>query len=322
MSVELEQFPQQKKTSSLSTSSILEEQWEDGHSARSFCRMILGFIRYYWGDYILILGLATAGGLPQKLVEPRHFKWALTDPNYHSPPQDDEQVPEIAMSLSYALGPFVIFFVYELINSFFFSRAFNFRRLHHLAVGWALMFCFVEILQGGLSILSGGLRSDFYHRCQPILPWQPGTDIICTGDEDEIENGRRGFPSGHASFVCGSGMFVSLFFIGVLQPFDGKSYVYKHVCWATPIIGGLFISITRWTDAKHTFSAVVVGVLVGIACGLLGYFNYFPSFRSPGAGLPLCVRDAVGMPKSVLEKLPMGIIDQPHDSIKRQVEFV
>ena len=50
-----------------------------------------------------------------------------------------------------------------------------------------------------MQLTVGGLRPDFVARCQPDLSANNSNEILCRGKPSLVDEGRRSFPSGHAS---------------------------------------------------------------------------------------------------------------------------
>ena len=102
--------------------------------------------------------------------------------------------------------------------------------------------------------------------------------------------GRRSFPSGHASSSFGGLAFISLFMAGQLRLFDGAAHLERLLASLLPSILAMLISISRIVDHRHHWDDVLVGSLIGIACALSSYHFYFPSLWSSKCNEPLDIR--------------------------------
>ena len=118
----------------------------------------------------------------------------------------------------------------------------------------------------------GYLRPIFYDHCIPDEDY-----ATCTGDE--ADEGRRSFPSGHASIsFCGLGLlsfylekrFGASKFRNVVAPVDADS---KSLAMArilsvtskTPLIVAGFIGASRLVDNMHHPADVVGGAALGLS---------------------------------------------------------
>ena len=257
-------------------------------------------IRIYWADWFVLLCLGALGGLPQEFIEPVHQSLPPTDPDFQWAQVKPVQVPELILVTTYGAAIFALIFLIEISPVFFGGEVFT-RRFHHALLGWFFALAGELFIQGILSILSGGLRPDFFAVCQPNLTnWEIGGVPECQNpSSSDIENSRRGFPCGHCSFSMANGLFFTLYLVGLLDPWDGNSSVLKQAVTMAPAVGAIFISITRWADAQHTLTAVGVGMLIGVVTALIAYHTFFHVLWSPLRGYPYAIRDREGIPASL-----------------------
>lgn len=95
-----------------------------------------------------------------------------------------------------------------------------------------------------------------------------------------LNEGRRSFPSGHASSTFAGLGLASFFLAGQMKTFDGSFYIHKLVIFLLPFVASCFVGLTRIWDHRHHWQDVLVGSLIGIASATAIYFFYFPSLAS------------------------------------------
>lgn len=270
------------------------------------CRSVLVMGRLFWAykwDWLLAIGIMALGGLPQVLLTPNESVWSLEDYHLHAlknTGRSESLVPSLLLIGIIGVFPIALLLI---LNIPLLGRKFlNLRELHHALLGFFGALAYCVFVQGLLSVTTGGLRPDFYSVCQPdVSAWKPGSQPICTNpDKSAIEEGRRSFPCGHCSFSMGSMSVLSWYLIGLINPWDGRGHLWKIVCIMAPILAALLISVTRMTDGRHHGFDVFVGICIGALNGTLAYHQYFAWPFGPARGLPLCVRDTLGMPKALI----------------------
>jgi diacylglycerol diphosphate phosphatase/phosphatidate phosphatase len=109
-------------------------------------------------------------------------------------------------------------------------------------------------------------------------------NAVCTQTRKAfLEEGRRSFPSGHASTSFAGLGFAALFLAGQLHIFDGAAWAWKLTLSFCPIVLAAFVAITRVLDFRHHCIDVIVGAALGIVVTTIVYHAYFPS---PYHGIP------------------------------------
>ncbi|KAI9292320.1 PAP2-domain-containing protein, partial [Neoconidiobolus thromboides FSU 785] len=171
--------------------------------------------------------------------------------------------------------------------------------LHHGSLGLFLAISLTLVLIISFKFTIGRHRPDFLARCMPKLPEGLTTDprfslfdaTICTQpDQSIIKEGQRSFTSGHAAVsFCGL-TYLSLYLAGKLHVFDRKGHTYKTFIVILPMLGALFISITRIQDFRHHWSDVLVGGIIGIVLSYFSYHQYYPSIVDRYSQIPYSPR--------------------------------
>ena len=133
----------------------------------------------------------------------------------------------------------------------------------------------------------GRLRPNFLDVCKPdINPYGeicnfkksgktyivPEVDFNCKStDKENIEESRLSFPSGHASFVFYSSVFLILF----LNRYWNRSCVLcLHVFQLFLATAAFIISLTRITDNKHHPTDVLAGACIGTFVGAMNFLYW------------------------------------------------
>jgi diacylglycerol diphosphate phosphatase/phosphatidate phosphatase len=126
----------------------------------------------------------------------------------------------------------------------------------------------------------GRLRPDFLARCIPEVT-ESGSAICKQVNKYLVEEGRRSFPSGHASTSFAGLSFIALFLAGQLRIYDGTAMALKLAACFSPIVLAIAVTISRVTDHRHHWHDVAAGGALGLLITLITYPLYFPSVFSP-----------------------------------------
>eukprot|EP00210_Caulerpa_lentillifera_P002025 g1940.t1 len=143
-----------------------------------------------------------------------------------------------------------------------------------------------------LKVYVGRPRPDFIDRCfggtnnisSISLP-----EFNCTTqDQDDVNEGRKSFPSGHSSWMMCSMSFLSLFLIGKFQVFNGRGRGWSLVLALIPVTFAAFVGLSRFHDYRHHWTDVITGFGIGMFFSSVVYCTYYPSpFKRKNTHVPL-----------------------------------
>jgi len=156
-----------------------------------------------------------------------------------------------------------------------------------------------------IKITVGRPRPDFFYRCFP--DGQITDDLTCTNPNlRDVLQGRKSFPSGHASFAFLSFSFVAFYFMGKCNIFneEGRGSGTKLSFCLSPLIVAALIAISRTCDYHHHYTDVLVGSVLGLAISYLCYRQYYPPLDALNCSKPYPTKELV--PKKVDETEEQG----------------
>ncbi|OUM67261.1 hypothetical protein PIROE2DRAFT_5319 [Piromyces sp. E2] len=154
--------------------------------------------------------------------------------------------------------------------------------------------------------LFGRFRPDFLSRCQidynkvnsllgdqyiinglPVGEHRLFDLSICSNPNKKIlDEGRRSFPSGHASSISSSFVLLTLFLAGRLRVFDHRVYIWRLVICFLPIFGAIYVMATRHQDNLHHWSDLLGGAILGTVVDLIVYHFFYPPVTSKYSNRP------------------------------------
>ncbi|KAE9070041.1 hypothetical protein PF010_g26439 [Phytophthora fragariae] len=145
--------------------------------------------------------------------------------------------------------------------------------------------------------ITGRFRPCFYHMCKWNYDavWD-GVTNLCTDAAGEKE-GRKSFPSGHASFAWATMLILTLYLLGrsrlncedrsISMLRGGRKSLMLFLCCA-PVLLAAWVSVTRCIDNWHHYSDILAGSVIGAAAAIFSFnYNYGSIFSWDSAGLPL-----------------------------------
>lgn len=153
-----------------------------------------------------------------------------------------------------------------------------------------------DIITTFVKTLAGGLRPCFYDMCgwDTSLEWD-GISNLCTNTKLEME-GRKSFPSGHASTAFSGLHFLTLYLLGraqimasrdekTMKPMAGIINLLKLMLVMTPSLLAAWIAISRRTDNRHHYVDIVTGSVIGIGSASIAYFYNYTGLFTQHAGM-------------------------------------
>ncbi|KAH7492018.1 PA-phosphatase related-family protein [Phytophthora ramorum] len=145
--------------------------------------------------------------------------------------------------------------------------------------------------------MTGRFRPCFYDMCKwnHDVVWD-GVTNLCTSASGEKE-GRKSFPSGHASFAFATMLVLTLYLLGrstlncenrsETMMRGGRKTLKLFLCFI-PTFLAAWVAVTRTIDNWHHYADILAGSIIGAVSACISYsFNYASIFHSQHAGVPL-----------------------------------
>lgn len=207
-----------------------------------------------------------------------------------------ETVPTSALVIGLP-SLFVLVAAQDALRSRANDGAVDLRSLHDVSVGYAQAISWTMALVAAGKVSTGRLRPDFEDRVRRHHCAGGGTTegIDCDGvgpalDPDPreatriFEDGRRSFPSGHASTAAAAAMYTSLVVGG--RYVWGEEATTSSISWGilaqtALVTAGTLIAVSRLDDGRHHLGDVAAGSMIGIGMANLAYWRHFDGSGRP-----------------------------------------
>lgn len=251
-------------------------------------------------DYGLIACIGIVGGVLE-LVEPVN-RLVYVERDIFFPYAKSETVSTAMLMIISFFIPLGLMSIWYLVDSFVFgySKKSNFKIYHNAILSLTLGMALNIFLTTFIKIRAGRLRPDFLYRCNPDPTTFKIGDLVdvstqCTGDPSLLRQGRKSFPSGHAS-NSSCGMTVLAFFLMIIfrkwscNSFNQSNASVRTIMkprlwrWAIgvliPVVTALFVSLSRVSDYRHHWQDVLAGIIIGISVGTFSVWIYFSNWNN------------------------------------------
>ncbi|ORZ37806.1 phosphatidic acid phosphatase type 2/haloperoxidase [Catenaria anguillulae PL171] len=220
------------------------------------------------GVFLLPLLLFGLGFVFSKLVPPFQGVFNREDPLLRFPYAAEETVNTVILIIVAAVYPAVVLLVWAWWCKFNLKHMVYTVNAFLLALTWTFFITYL------LQVLTGKFRPDFLDRCKPVRDGNAVGGFRCTGDEKLVSDGRRSFPSSHASLTFAGGVFLVLFLYGTMQAKTRRN------AWILTFLLGLlvpalWVAFSRFSDYRNHTEDVIVGFFIGTFFAYLWYTIYF-----------------------------------------------
>ncbi|KAH9213380.1 phosphatidic acid phosphatase type 2/haloperoxidase [Leptodontidium sp. 2 PMI_412] len=127
----------------------------------------------------------------------------------------------------------------------------------------------------------GGFRPHYMQVCKPDMSRILGgtsqlqsffNSSACTADPHDVNRAIQGFPSGHTTSAFAAAMFLTLYLNAKLKAFaDHASEFWVFIVTIMPLFLASLIGGSMYISYQHHAYEVVIGMVIGIVVGTLGY---------------------------------------------------
>ncbi|KAG5882436.1 hypothetical protein JTB14_025242 [Gonioctena quinquepunctata] len=167
--------------------------------------------------------------------------------------------PKFYLYLFITLVPLAVLFVQLIFNR---REKSNIADIISTIIGLSLAYCINGVFTSTLKVNIGRPRPNFFLRC---FPDGYGTNLDeCTGEYQGLMDGRKSFPSGHASFAFTSMVYLTLH-LRKLVDLKKPRFLRGIIIFLMfmPILSAMLIAVSRVTDYHHHFSDIIGGAILG-----------------------------------------------------------
>lgn len=160
----------------------------------------------------------------------------------------------------------------------------------------------------------GRPRPDFMARCFPDGDFN--NDFRCSGNEVDVIQGYKSFPSGHSSFAFSSLGYLALYVAGKLQCFSrrGRGQTWRLCCVVCLLLWPVMIAVSRTADYHHHWQDVSVGSVLGMIIAYVCYRQYYPAINKLNSDIPY-----MSLPQEVETPSTPLYSNSPNDDVMKMV---
>ncbi|CAM6085549.1 unnamed protein product [Calypogeia fissa] len=239
-------------------------------------------LKHHLRDWLMVVVVAIVEIIVYVVIPPFHrfvSRFNIDDYRY---PRETTTVPTWSVLLIAVLAPLVGFFI-------FFIRRRSVRDFHNAFLGLATAIALTALLTDSIKNTVGMPRPDFFLRCFPDRQdnYDPITQgVICHGSSNDIRDGYKSFPSGHASWSFAGLGYLSMYLTGKLGVFDKRGWTSRVVIVFIPLLCATLVAVSRVDNYQHRWWDCIFGAFLGLIVAYFNYRSHFPSVFSDNAGFP------------------------------------
>lgn len=216
----------------------------------------------------------------------------IIDQYINRPKVENETVSDVALVAIAILLPSVL----TLFIGYF--STYRIYEMHSSFCGVCFAFGSCMFLTNVIKLYCGYFRPNFYNLCQ-----FDSDALECQGEDRDVSESRRSFPSGHASTsFCGM-TFITLVLLGKVGlhcRYDKNGEKIRNLStiqiikrrWlsvlvSTPMLIAVFVAVSRVHDDMHHPADVAFGAMIGMLSAYFAYGLWYSDLYSDYAGFSL-----------------------------------
>ena len=232
----------------------------------------------YTAEWVVSVGAALTVGAVCRLTAPYCREFNPLDPSVGHPFSHHEVVPSWQLPLIAVVAPVVWGAVLLPL-----LEGFGGASLHALALSVVQAAMLAMCVTDPMKNYAGRLRPDYVSRLEEVLHFNPHNftqadlTAACDSTVSKVMDGRRSFPSGHASLTWAGWTVVALFVY--VKVFNGERRMgitfVNLLCVAVNLVVPAWVAISRTRDYRHNFGDVLAGSAIGVFAGFVCFVQHF-----------------------------------------------